>query len=66
MFNFLAGNYAGTSIISGFRVGTDELILQGGVNVTSLVTAGGSTNLVLSDGIHLQLAGVTNTAHLFG
>ena len=66
VFNFLAGNYAGTSIISGFRVGTDELILQGGVNVTSLVTAGGSTNLVLSDGIHLQLAGVTNTAHLFG
>jgi hypothetical protein len=66
VFNFLAGNYASTDIISGFRVGTDKLVLQPGVTVTSLLTAGGSSNLVLSDGAKLQLTGVTDTTHLFG
>jgi hypothetical protein len=36
------------------------------VTVTSLLTAGGSSNLVLSDGAKLQLTGVTDTTHLFG
>ncbi len=66
VFNFVAGTYAGTDVISGFRLGTDKLVLQGGVTVTSQATAGGSTNLALSDGAHLQLIGVTSTANLFG
>lgn len=64
IFTFIA-KQAGTDIIAGFRVGTDKLNLQG-VKVKSQTTSGGNTNIVLSDNTHLQLTGVTSTAHLFG
>ena len=63
-FSFLAGQGGGSDIISGFRAGTDALLFKG-VGIASETVASGSTNLVLSDGTQVTLAGFTDTAHFF-
>ncbi len=65
-FDFVAGAGGAVDLIKGFRVGTDRLNLVGGVTVQSQSVGGGFANLALTDGTHVQLAGVTTTAHLFG
>ena len=65
MFDAVAGQGGGTDTISGFRVGTDRLVLSG-VGVASQTTVGGSTSLVLTDNTHLQLAGVGDASQVFG
>ena len=65
MFDLVAGTGGGTDMIKGFRVGTDKLMLQG-VGVQSHGTVGGSANLLLTDGTHLTLTGVADSARLFG
>lgn len=67
-FDFMAGAGAGgaTDLIKGFRIGTDKLVLNGGIGVQSQGISAGSANLLLTDGTHVQLAGVTSTVHLFG
>lgn len=64
-FDFLAGHGGGTDVITGFRTGTDKLVLNG-VRVQSQQTSGGSVNLLLTDGTHVQLVGLTQATHLFG
>ncbi len=66
LFDFVAGAGGGTDVIQGFRAGTDKLVMSGGVDVQSQAVSGGSASLLLTDGTHVQLAGVTSTAHLFG
>ncbi len=66
LFDFVAGAGGAADVIKGFRSGTDKLVLMGGVGVQSQSVSGGSANLVLTDGTSVQLAGVTNTTHLFG
>jgi hypothetical protein len=56
-YHFNAGSGGGSDTITGFKAGTDSLVLHG-VSVTSDVSQGGSTNLTLSDGTHLCLTGV--------
>ncbi len=63
-FDFLAGHGGGTDVISGFRAGTDTLSFQG-VAVSSETLASGSTNLVLTDGTSITLAGFSDMNHLF-
>ena len=57
VYQFNAGHGGGNDTITGFKAGTDSLVFHG-VSVTSDVSQGGSTNLTLSDGTHLCLAGV--------
>ena len=66
LFDFVAGAGGATDLIKGFRIGTDKLVLNGGIGVQSQGISAGSVNLLLTDGTHVQLAGVTSTAHLFG
>lgn len=62
-FEAFAGQGGGTDVITGFRVGTDHLLLHG-VTVASKTVSGGSANLVLSDNTHIQVAGVTDLTRL--
>ena len=64
-FQAVAGQGGGSDTITGFRIGTDRLVLSG-VGIASQTTAGGSTSLVLTDHTHLQMAGVADASHLFG
>ena len=66
LFDLVAGAGGADDLIKGFRVGTDKLALVGNVSVQSQSVSAGSANLLLSDGTHIQLAGVTTTSHLFG
>ncbi len=66
LFDFVAGKGGAADVVNGFRVGIDKLALVGGVAVQSQSVSGGSANLLLTDGTRLQLAGVTDTTHLFG
>ena len=66
LFDFVAGSGGGADLIKGFRVGTDKLVLVGGVGVQSQAVVGGSANLLLTDGTRVQLVGVTSTTQLFG
>ncbi len=59
-FDFLTGHGGGTDVITGFRVGTDKLVLKG-VGVQSQTVAAGSLSLRLTDGTHVQLTGLTHT-----
>ncbi len=59
VFQFNHGHGGGSDTITGFKVGVDSLVFNG-VGVTSNVSSGGSTNLTLSDGTHLCLAGVAS------
>ncbi|MGH3967318.1 MAG: hypothetical protein ACRDTV_04155, partial [Mycobacterium sp.] len=59
VFRCVAGQGGGTDIINGFRVGTDQLDLQG-VGVASKSVSGGSTYLTLTDNTHIQFVGVAN------
>ena len=61
IYTFNAGQGGGSDTITGFRAGTDKLVFSG-VSVTGSIVAGGVTNLTLSDGTHLTLAGVTTNA----
>ncbi len=62
-FEAFAGAGGGTDVITGFRAGTDHLLLHG-VTVASQSVSFGSANLVLSDHTHLQFMGVTNLGAL--
>jgi hypothetical protein len=64
LYEFIAGKGGGTDVISGFRVGTDHLSLQG-VTVTQKSVTAGSANFVLSDNTHLKLVGVTDLVKPF-
>ncbi len=59
VFEFNHGHGGGSDTITGFKVGVDSLVFNG-VGVTSNTSSGGSTNLTLSDGTHLCLAGVAS------
>ncbi len=59
IYQFNHGHGGGSDTITGFKVGVDSLVFNG-VTVKSDVSAGGSTNLTLSDGTHLCLAGVAS------
>ncbi len=59
VYQFNHGHGGGSDTITGFKVGVDSLVFNG-VSVKSEVSAGGSTNLTLTDGTHLCLAGVTS------
>ena len=59
LYTFAAGHAAAADLITGFRAGTDQLILKG-VSVASQTVYGGSDDVVLSDGSHLTLQGVTS------
>ena len=58
------GQSGGSLVVSGFRVGTDQLDLQGYgggmTGITNSQVANGSTALTLVDGTHITLLGVTN------
>ena len=58
------GQSGGSLVLSGFRVGTDRLDLQGyggGMSgIANSQVAGGSTALTLVDGTHITLLGVAN------
>jgi len=56
-----AGHGGGVQVINGFRVGTDQLTLQG-VSVQTLAIVAGSTLLTLTDGTSVQLAGIQASA----
>ena len=60
-----AGHGGGAQVVNGFRIGTDQLILQG-VSIQALATSAGSTLLTLNDGSTVQLAGVQATAASLG
>ncbi len=64
-FQFIGGKGGGTDVINGFRVGVDRLVLAG-VAVKSQSVGGGNANLLLTDGTHVQLAGLTNLGKVFG
>ena len=57
-FNFMHGLGGGTDVIASFRFGTDRLAFIG-VSVKSTQVSNGGTALTLSDGTHVQLAGVS-------
>ena len=61
IYQFTAGEGGGHDTITGFKSGTDSLVFHG-VSVTADVSSGGSTNLTLSDGTHVCLAGVASYA----
>ncbi len=65
MFEFVAGHGGGTDAITGFRLGFDQLVLNG-VTVKSETITSTSTKLTLSDNTHVVLAGVLDTAHSLG
>ncbi len=58
-YDFDSLHGGGSDIITGYRVGTDQLVFNG-VTVTGDVSQGGSTKLTLSDGTHLSLVGVAS------
>lgn len=60
VYDFVAGFGGGTDVITGFRAGVDSLVFQG-VSVASESVGGGTTSLVLSDGTHITLVGVSLT-----
>ena len=63
-FDFIDGSAGGALTISGFRLGTDTLHLQGytGSGVSSEQVVGGSLRIVLTDNTHVTLTGVASTA----
>ncbi len=65
-YEFNAGSGGGNDVISGFKVGQDQLRLEGGLTVASRTISNGSANLVLSDHTHLQLVGVTSLNGVLG
>jgi hypothetical protein len=64
LYELVAGKGGGTDVISGFRLGTDHLKLEG-VTVASKNVTAGSANFVLSDNTHLKLVGVTDLVKAF-
>lgn len=62
LINFTLGTAGGTDTISGFRVGTDHLRLNGYAKTATptVTTAGGSTTVSLTDGTKIVLNGITN------
>ena len=65
LYTFTGGHAAASDLISGFRAGTDKLVLNG-VSVSSESVVGRAASVVLSDGSHLTLSGVSSLAGLFG
>ena len=61
IYQFNQGHGGGNDTITGFKTGVDSLVFHG-VSVKSEVSSGGNTNLTLSDGTHLCLAGVASFA----
>ncbi len=63
-FDFINGSAGGSLTVSGFRLGTDTLHLQGypGSGISSEQVVGGSLQIVLTDNTHVTLAGITSTA----
>jgi hypothetical protein len=58
VYDFAAGCGGGTDVITGFRAGVDSLVFQG-VSVAGESVGSGSTSLVLSDGTHVTLVGLS-------
>jgi len=60
-FKFINGLAGGSDVIYNFRVGTDTIILQSyGGSVPALTVQNGNTYFSLTDGTHVEVAGVTN------
>ncbi len=63
LFTFLNGSAGGSDVISGFKVGTDQIQLFGyGADPARTAANGGSTVVTLSDGTTITLVGVTQLA----
>lgn len=63
-YDVVNGQAGGTTILNGFRPGTDTLNLFGYVAADlHASTSGGSTTLSLPDGTKIQLVGVIDTGH---
>ncbi len=68
LFVVANGRAGGSALITGFQAGTDHLLLQGftasglGTALAQASVSGGSTTLVLPDGTHVTLAGVSGLA----
>ena len=66
LFGVIAGQAGGTALITDFQPGMDHLLLQGftasGVSaaLAQASVSGGTTTLVLPDGTHVTLAGVSS------
>ena len=61
--SFVDGHAGGTDLISGFKVGTDQIGLFGyDLGTVQQSSAGGNTMLDLSDGTKITLLGVTQLA----
>ncbi len=66
LFAAVNGGAGGTELISGFRVGTDQIALRGYAGsgtmagIASSQVTGGSTVLTLADNTRITLQGVTN------
>ena len=54
----LTANSIGNAVIDGFRVGTDQINLTGGVKLTAQTMSGGTTHLLFSNGGDITLSGV--------
>jgi hypothetical protein len=57
VYDFNSGQGGGSDTITGFKAGTDRLMFNG-VSVVGNTEQNGSTYLTLSDGTHVDLAGV--------
>jgi hypothetical protein len=60
-YGFMTDSTTATNTIFGFRPGTDHLVMQPDVSVSSQVVSGGSTMLTMSNGSHVDLVGVTSS-----
>ena len=63
-FLLFAGHSGGTEVISGFRCGTDRMVLNG-VQVASETVSNGSIAFIMSDHSQIQLFGLTSDKGLF-
>jgi hypothetical protein len=63
-FDFINGSAGGSLTISGFRLGTDTLHLQGyaGSGIGNEQVVGGALQIALTDNTHVTLTGITSTA----
>lgn len=58
-FQFVAGQSGGNDVISGFRSGTDHLLLSGYPGAPALSARDGATLVKLTDGTQITLVGVS-------
>ena len=64
-YDVIKGAAGGNDVISGFKVNTDtiDLFNHGTTGGHTLATSGGSTTINVSDGIKIELLGMTNVGH---